>query len=130
MVAHATRALATIRWSRAQVREFAGRFLSEPKAHVFFDPPARPMALQRFVAEGARRGLALDRRSRLLFSGSMFFMNGEAVKVDREASRILRRLADRRRIAGPIEAPRPFWQRVHAWYSGGFLHLAAKEAER
>ena len=130
IVEHALRTLASIRWNRAQVREFTGRFLSEPKAHVFFDRPGRAMAFARFAREGARGGLVLDRRSRLLFSGSMFFMNGEAVKVDREASRILRRLADRRRLAGPLKAPRSFWQRAHGWHAEGFLHLAVKEDGR
>src|SRR5260221_3880849 len=61
LVDHMARTLASVRWNRNAVREFAGRFLSEPKAHVFFDPPARAAALGRFVAEGSRRGLALDR---------------------------------------------------------------------
>ena len=30
--------LAQVRWDRSMVAEFLGRYLSEPKAHVFFDP--------------------------------------------------------------------------------------------
>jgi 50S ribosomal protein L16 3-hydroxylase len=130
LVASATRAVARLRWSNADAREFVGRHLSEPKAYVFFEKPKRPLALARFIAQGARRGLALDRRSRFLFSGSMFFMNGEAVKADRASSGALRRLADRRRLPGPIEATGPFWRIAHAWYTEGFLHVAAKEEER
>jgi 50S ribosomal protein L16 3-hydroxylase len=127
MLADFRHTIDAIRWTPGEVRTFAGRFLSEPKPHVFFEPPASPMAVPRFAAAGARRGLVLDRRSRLLFSGSMFFMNGEAVTADRGSARILRRLADRRRLAAPIEAPRAFWNLAHAWHERGFLHLAAKE---
>ncbi len=125
LVDHFARTLQAIRWSPAQVREFAGRYLSEPKAHVFFQPPARGLAFARFAALGARRGVALDARSRLLFTGGMFFMNGEALKAEPGSARRLRVLADRRRLEGPVEAPRAFWKRLHEWHGRGYLHLAA-----
>jgi 50S ribosomal protein L16 3-hydroxylase len=127
LLEQAGRALARIRWGAGDVKEFTGRFLSEPKAHVFFEPPARPLSLARFMAAGARRGIALDRRSRLMFSGSMFFMNGEVVTLRGDAARALRSLADDRRLAAGIAAPRSFWETAHAWHAAGFLHLAAKE---
>jgi 50S ribosomal protein L16 3-hydroxylase len=121
------RTASAIRSSRARVREFAGRFLSEPKAHVFFEPPARPLPPVRFRTAAARHGLELDRRSRLLFSGSMFFMNGESAKADAGTSRVLRRLADRRKLAAPINASEAFWSLAHTWHARGFLHLAKGE---
>ena len=129
IVEHVTRAVAAIRWGPSRVRDFTGRFLSEPKAHVFFDPPARPLALAPFTAAARRRGLALDLRTRLLFSGSMFFMNGEAIRSDAASERWLRRLADRRRLEAPIEAPPAFWELTQAWYARGFLHVASQERE-
>ena len=128
MLEEFTRTLERIRWSPSKVRTFAGRFLSEPKAHVFFEPPARPLTAARFAREAARRGLALDRRSRFLFSGSMFFMNGEAAKADASAARALRRLSDGRGLRGPIEAPSAFWELVHAWYARGFVHIVREES--
>ena len=79
LLAHVERTLARVRWNRADAIEFAGRFLSEPKAHVYFTPPARPVPRSRFDAAAARRGLALDRRARLLHAGGKFFLNGERV---------------------------------------------------
>ena len=128
MLEEFARTLRAIRWSPAQVRAFAGQFLSEPKAHVFFDPPARVMSPARFMREARRSGLALDRRSRLLFSGSMFFLNGETAKADAAAARVLRRLSDRRRLGGPVEAPQAFWELAHGWYTRGFLHIAKEES--
>jgi 50S ribosomal protein L16 3-hydroxylase len=126
LVQHTAEALARIRWSDNEVREFAGRFLSEPKAEVVFAAPRRPLPRARFAALAARRGLALDGKSRLLFSGTMFFINGEALGVASAAQPWLRRLADEREIPGPMKAPAPFWDVAHAWYLQGFLELAGE----
>jgi len=121
MVRHASKALGGIRWTQRDVDEFAGRFLSEPKAHVVFDPPARPLPLARFRARAARSGLVLDRRSRFFFSGRMFFMNGEAVSAT-GAARELRALADARALPVSVKAGASFWRLAHGWYVQGFLH--------
>jgi 50S ribosomal protein L16 3-hydroxylase len=118
---HAQGALRSIRWTRGDVLEFAGRFLSEPKAHVFFTPPRPALGRSRFERRAALGGLALDPRSRLLFSGTMFFVNGEAMRVPARAGAALRRLADARALAAPVAAPREFWDVVHAWYLRGFV---------
>ena len=127
MLRHAERALRAIRWSGGTVREFVGRQASEVKAHVFFDPPARTLTRARFVREAARRGLVLDRRTRLLFSGTMFFINGEAVAVAPGARGAMRALADRRRLEAPIEAPPQFWELAHEWHAQGFVACAGEE---
>jgi 50S ribosomal protein L16 3-hydroxylase len=123
LVEHAARALGRIRWTPAQVRDFAGRFLSEPKAHVHFTAPARPMTAAAFSRRAAKAGLALDARSRLVFSGTMFFLNGETVEVAAPARAWVRRLADERRLPGPIDAPPAFWEAAHEWYVHGYLAI-------
>ena len=35
---------------------------------------------------------------------------------------MLQSLADGRRIAGPFEAPREFWDVTHGWYLQGYAH--------
>jgi 50S ribosomal protein L16 3-hydroxylase len=127
LVNHAAEVLACIRWTDAEVLEFAGRFLSEPKAEAFFTAPRRPLSRAQFAARAARRGLALDPKSRLLFSGTMFFINGEPAGVAAPAQSWMRRLADEREISGPVKAPAPFWDIAHAWYLQGFLGLQAEE---
>lgn len=122
LIAHTERALARIRWSPRDARDFAGRFLSEPKAHVFFAPPRAPLSRSQFARRAAASGVALDPRARLLTGAGRFFLNGETVEVAPRARPHLRRLADRRRLEGPLEAPREFWDIAHAWYLGGFLH--------
>ena len=128
MLAHAARTLRSIRWSSATVREFVGRHVSEVKPHVFFEPPARPLSRARFARAAARNGMALDPRTRLAFSGTMFFINGEAVAVDPRARATMRTLADRRRLEAPVEAPPQFWELAHAWHAQGFLAWPGEEA--
>lgn len=127
LLAHVARVARRVRWSAADLREFAGCFLSEPKAHVYFDPPARPLARGAFARRAARTGLALDPRSRLLFSGTMLFLNGERVEAPAAARPWLRRLADERRLEPPIEAAAPFWDTVHGWYLRGFAVAGREE---
>ena len=76
-----------------------------------------------FVRRAARQGLALDPKSRMAFSGTMFFMNGETVALPALARPWARRLADARRLPGPIEAPAAFWDAAHEWYRQGFVTL-------
>ena len=128
MVAHAARALASaMRWSRSDVRDFAGRYLSDPKQNAVFRAPARPLSRAAFERRAATVGISMDRRSRLLFSGTMLYMNGEAQRIPAGAGTQVRRLADRRMLEAPIRAPRGFWDAAHAWYVQGFVHVGGDQ---
>ncbi|GAB4474718.1 MAG: cupin domain-containing protein [Burkholderiaceae bacterium] len=99
--------------------------LSEPKPHVAFDRPARPLGRARFAHAARRRGLRLDARTRLLYDGADAAINGELVEfADRRAAPLLRRLADRRALDGEslrgLDAP--LLARLHEWYVAGWLH--------
>jgi 50S ribosomal protein L16 3-hydroxylase len=118
--------LRSIRWNARDIREFTGSFLTEPKAQVYFTPPRKPLARTDFVREAARRGLAHDSGSRLAFSGTIFFLNGEPRPVPATARPTMRRLADARRLEPPVKAPPAFWAVAHAWYLEGMLHIDAE----
>ena len=127
MIQHVGEALRrAMRWSAADVRDFAGRYLSEPKQNAVFAPPRRPLARAAFERRAARAGLALDPRARLLFSGTMAYMNGEAERMAARAAPGLRRLADERKLAGPLRLPGAFWDATHAWYLQGFVHTGGE----
>lgn len=129
MIAHAAHAIGAIRWSATEIREYAGRHLSEVKPHVFFTPPRAGLTRRAFAARARRQGLVLDRRSRLVFSGTMFFINGEQAAVPPRARKAMRELADRRRLDAPLDAPDEFFDATHAWYLQGFVALPGKEKE-
>jgi 50S ribosomal protein L16 3-hydroxylase len=117
------RMLAGIRWNAADVARFLGCSLSEPKPHVFFDPPASPMSRAAFVRAAARRGVRLDRRTQLLYDKQHLFINGSTRPWPAEGAQALARLADRRTLGARDVAalPAPAAALLHDWYRDGFL---------
>lgn len=114
--------LQRIQWSSADVHDFLGRYLSEPKPEVYFEPPRRPISLERFAHQTMERGLVLDARSQLLFSkGGHFYMNGESVRVPKAAEKALMELADSREFAAK-KPPAGILARLYEWYCAGYLH--------
>ncbi len=111
MLTHAAATLARIRWRRGEVADFLGRYLTTPKPHVVFAPPARPLARAAFRRLGA---VTLDRRSQMLTLGARVFLNGERVP----GTRALRALAERRRALVPTAQADLFYE----WYLAGYLH--------
>jgi 50S ribosomal protein L16 3-hydroxylase len=124
------RSLARIRWSRRSVLEFLGCYLTEPRPHVRFERPLRPVSPGAFSRLAASRGLRLDLKTRMLYSGSLVFINGSSCVPAPRAAAPLRRLADRRRLAPPerfgAEAARPLYQ----WYRAGYIEIGAGHAPR
>jgi 50S ribosomal protein L16 3-hydroxylase len=123
LIAHVGRTLERIRWRPRDAMEFAGRFLSEPKSHVYFTPRARPLPRARFEEAAARRGVVLDGRVRLLYAQGLFFVNGESFAAHGKCAMWLRRLADSRNLAPTAGAPAAFLELAHEWHTRGLLHL-------
>ena len=120
LLAWTTRTLRTLRWDGEDILDFLGRYLSEPKAHVFFEPPRRPMNAVAFARAVARHGLRLDARSQFLFRTTMFFMNGERIEASASMAPLLRQLADRRELPA-LAAQGELLSLLHAWYLAGYL---------
>lgn len=114
-------AIRALRWSKDDVADFLGRYLSEPKAHIFFEPPPRPMAPAAFAKATAKHGLRLDARSQLLFRGRAFFMNGERIEASTTIAPVLRQLADHRALA-PFSPEGELLSLLHVWYQAGYAH--------
>ena len=114
MLQFSEKVLARIRWSRGDVIDFLGRYLSSPKPHVVFRP-------------GAGRGatVRLDPKTSLLYYGERFFVNGEALSV--RHPRLLRELADRRRADRAFLAP--LAGLIAEWQRAGYMHYARKERD-
>ena len=66
-----------------------GESLSEPKAHVFFEPTASEL----------RGGLVLDRRSRMLYDERHIFINGESYRAAGRDFGLLKDLANSRSLS-------------------------------
>jgi 50S ribosomal protein L16 3-hydroxylase len=127
MVRHAVVAAAGIRWKERDVARFLGAYLSEPKPHVAFSRPRRPLAPARFASRCRALGLRLDARSRMLFRGEDFFLNGERIEVPARSRAPLARLADERALPPGGRLPAGLARLLHAWYLAGWLHAGERD---
>ena len=116
-----------VRWDRGDIREFLGCYLTEPKRHVFFDGPQTPLTKSAFVRQAKARGVRLDRKTQLLFSGTRFFINGETADVAPEDRDLMRTLADKRVLAGEAEWSESGLDLLFDWHGAGFAHLPPKK---
>ncbi|GAA5181453.1 cupin domain-containing protein [Niveibacterium umoris] len=119
MVDKVAQMLSRIDWNRNTVANFLGSYLSEPKAHVFFDPPEKPMSKLRFAETVRKRGFRLDLRTQLLFRGNRFFLNGEPIAATSEQRAPLRSLAKDRRLSANAVNPAVL-DAFYDWYCSGF----------
>lgn len=123
MIDHAVRSLGAIRWSRADVVEFLGRYLSEPKQQVVFRAPAHPHSRPAFMARLASGCVRLDPRTRMLAHAGRIYVNGTGLDATPRVRTALQELADRREIAGTRVARGPAADLIFDWYRQGFLAL-------
>lgn len=124
MLRQTRESLARIRWSGADVLRFLGCYLSEPKPHVLFAGPKAPAARAVFLGRACRNGLLLSLKTRMLYAGSLVFINGECVRARADVLRRLQRLADARAIRPVGTEPAELVDLLHRWYRAGYLELA------
>jgi 50S ribosomal protein L16 3-hydroxylase len=122
--------LERIRWSRETVLEFLGCYLTEPKAHVFFERPARRLNAAAFSRGLEARGVRLDARTLMLYREQQVFINGASCTPAPAAAPALRRLADERRLAPAARAQAEVRRWLYQWYCAGYIHLGDHQPER
>lgn len=121
MIDRIGRIIDRIGWNRHSIRDFLGCYLTEPKSHVFFDPPERPLGLKAFAARIAKRGIRLHRKSQLLFAGKSFYLNGEMVEVPQADRPTVRELSDRRALPALADPGATALAMFYDWYCDGFV---------
>ena len=94
-----------------------GAWLTEPKPKVWFE--ADPSAFWQ------DQGIMLDRRTRMAYDERHLFINGEAFHVGGLDSRLLRRLADQRRLDAKsvCRLSQEACAVAFGWISQGWLHF-------
>lgn len=117
------RKLARVRFSTRDIEGFVGRYFSEPKADVFFDPPDA-LTMTTFKRR-ARAGVALDPRATMLYRGDAGFIAGEPFTLPAGHRAAFRRLADRRRLGtedvADVLDDTVASALLHAWWQHGWL---------
>ena len=116
--------LGAVRWDARTIEDFAGRFLTSPKAHVLFTPPVRPLSRDAFARRlGGRGRLVLALPSRGLVRGRRLFFNGEAHDASRATLRLFEALVAERTLPLPRAVDETTLALLHAWYGAGYLDV-------
>jgi 50S ribosomal protein L16 3-hydroxylase len=125
MLARVAAELNKVRFTEDDIAIFLGEYLSEPKARTYFTPPSRPLKPARFEQSIAKRGIALSRKTQMLYRGKHVFINGESFAAGRADKVPLRVLADTRRLDGPsaAAASQDVMEALYTWYQDGWLNL-------
>lgn len=100
----------------AALERALGAWLTEPKPQVWFSPG--------LAGQMEGQGVVLDRRTRMAYDAHHLFINGEAFRVSGVDARVLRELADTRRLA-PAMVRRlspAAGEALQAWIEQGWLH--------
>jgi 50S ribosomal protein L16 3-hydroxylase len=121
MIVEITKALEQIDFGKIEIEDFLGKFLTEPKSHVFFDPPESPMSKNNFLKRIKQQGISLDLKTLMLFTDTQLFINGETYSLHSSAGSILKNLADERRTLVPDKIDKQTSELLYNWYLNGYL---------
>lgn len=96
-----------------------GEWLTDPKPKVWFDASMQSH-------DATLQGLRLDRASRMMYDTRHVFINGEAFRAGGRDARLMRQLADARRLTaqevGQLSAQAQ--EMLEQWADAGWLHWA------
>lgn len=112
-------------WNADSVADFLGRYMSEPKPDITFEPPASITAdnFSRLLAESA---LQLDLQSQMLFSKDSFYINGESLNVPPIIVNCMQTLADTRKLDATtcnLQMRQTIATTLHDAYNAGYIQF-------
>lgn len=127
MIEKVSTMLQTITWDKTTVSDFLGRYLTEPKPDVFFEPSIEEIAIDDIAQLLAEQSLSLDLKSQLLFdSHHQFYINGEQLVVPADILAQMCVLADQRFLQTMTlnsEQRLALANTLHAALMAGYLHI-------
>jgi 50S ribosomal protein L16 3-hydroxylase len=121
MLRQVEKAIKQIKWETSDVASFLGRYLSEPKSHIFFDPPEKSLSLTGFQKVLKSNGIKLNLKTQMLCHQQSVFINGDEHTVDNESLPVLRTLADNRRLGATSNITEDALRLIFQWYTDGYL---------
>ncbi len=114
-------AIKQVRWDKEDIANFLGCYLSEPKPHIFFEAPGRPLSEAKFRQAIQKRGVLLNLKSQMLCHDGWIFMNGEAHKTSGRNYTLLRTLADERELPALADCTDKLSELLYQWYQDGYI---------
>jgi len=102
------------------VERALGESLTEPKSNVWFDPAP---------ASGLLEGVALDRRTRMMYDDKHVYINGESYRAAGRDATLMRRLADERGLTAKdlARASDDALELLSSWCDSGWAHARAPQ---
>ncbi|MDP1679964.1 MAG: cupin domain-containing protein [Candidatus Nitrotoga sp.] len=120
-----------IKWTKRDIANFLGSYLSDPKPHIFFDPPTKPLSRARFEQVIQTCGVAMALKTQMLCHNGVVFINGMAHTVGKYAYRELRSLADARQLDSTVGLSREAVELLYLWYTDGYIvPIASKHIDK
>lgn len=113
--------LKKIHWNRDDIENFLGIYFSEPKSHVFFEQPTKPLTPHLFLQQIKKKGVQLGLKSRMLSSHNKFFINGEVYRVSSNAFKTLLELADSQEFFPSLHIDEETANILYQWYVSGYI---------
>ena len=129
MIRQVEQALAQVHWDKEDIANFLGCYLSEPKPHIYFDAPKRPLSPTGFRQALHKRGIVLALKSQMQCHAGSIFMNGEIYRPDKRDYPKLRALADERELPTLTDSTDELRELLYQWYLDGYIspgHLYPK----
>lgn len=123
MVEKVQQSLQAITWNSHHVGDFLGRYLTEPKSHIVFEPPKK-MSLKLFGQRLQQQIIYLNLASQMLFWQDTFYLNGESLAVPEQLLSQLKALADERCLDCTTLSPtqiEPLAALMHPHYLAGYV---------
>lgn len=117
--------LQKITWDKQHVADFLGKYLTEPKPDVFFEP-ARKLSKKQFLANLQQKTLRLDLKSQLLFTNNVFYLNGEKLPIENGLIETMQDFADNRYLSNTALTESLYILLADAlfdYYLAGFIYL-------
>ena len=129
MIRQVAQALAQVHWDKEDIANFLGCYLSEPKPHIYFAAPSRPLSKTGFRQALHKRGIVLALKSQMQCHAGSIFMNGEIYRPDKRDYPKLRALADERELPTLADSTDELRELLYQWYLDGYIspgHLYPK----
>lgn len=118
-----------IQWGKADIADFLGSYLSEPKPHIYFSTPKKPYTRKQFQRSIAASGISLDLKTLFLCHDDNVYLNGIKFPVDKGSYLILRTFADNRHLPATPNLPEAMLDMLYEWYLDGYVHPTALAGE-
>jgi len=123
MVQQVAQAIRKIQWDDEDIANFLASYLSDPKPHIYFNVPAKPLSEKRFAQALKKNNVALDLQSQMLCYKQTVFMNGESHPVGKSSFQTLRILADTRQLAASSKLNAEATDLLYSFYLDGYIKL-------